>query len=150
MRRVAVGIQFRRQGEVWFIAFAGANIFQTEQDFAIGSRILAKLIRWESKNLKSAPSKLRLQLVQAPKVVREPSVGGGVDDEEDLSTIIGEWNHPLSVIQILVFVVKDGGRIIVIWMTKDFFVSFVNASGGRQNRRKEEKSEQKTVVETQP
>jgi len=150
MRRVAVGIQFRRQGEVGFIALAGANIFQTEQDFAIGSRILAKLIRWESKNLKTAPSELRLQLVQAPEVVREPSVGGGVDDEEDLSTIIGEWNHSLGVIQILVFIVKYGGGIVIIWMTEDFFVSFVNASGGRQNRGEEEKSEQKAIVETEP
>lgn len=72
-------------------------------------------------------------------MIRETSVGCGVDDEKDVPAIIGEGND--VSFQILEIEIKDGGSIGAIWVTVDFFIAFVNASGGGNEEREEEKGE---------
>lgn len=92
MRRVTIGVQLRRKGKVGLIITTGTNVLKTEKELAVGSGFLVELVRRKSKNLKPAASKFRLQVVQAPEVIRETSVGSSVDDENDVPAIFGEWN----------------------------------------------------------
>lgn len=140
MRIFSVWIQFGGERKVWHESLTRTNVLQTHQNLTVGSWFLVELIGWKSKNLESAVSVFCLKIIQAQKVIRVPSVGGCVDNEENFPAMIV---HRRNVsLQILELIVKDCSVIVVIRMTHDSFIAFVNSHSERQGRgEKEEKEE---------
>lgn len=127
MRGVSVGIEFLRQWKVGLITFPGANVLQTHQDLLVRTRFLIELVGRKSQNLESSISIFSLKIVQAPEMVGVASVGGRVDNQQYLSSTQAQRRDRSR--QILKVKVENGGCVVVIWMTEDLLVTFVNTSG---------------------
>lgn len=124
---VSITIEFGGDRKVWHVIITRANVLQTTQNLFVGSWFLIELIGWKSKNLETTVSVLCLKFIQAPEVVRVPSVGGCVDDEEKFTAkIVHRRNFSLQILKVIV---EDCGRVGIIRMTNDFFIAFMNSFG---------------------